>query len=125
MSGLIRREDIPYVDLNSDMPHSNVRVWVAFKEQVDVLPSADAVEVVRCKDCRYSHMTYDGECKYCDKWKEDGEALYLDGDFYCAYGERKEKCKECWYWSEVHKHCENKGGCQFKPYGEYKDGKEE
>lgn len=90
MSGLIRREDIPYVDINSDMPHSSVRVWVAFKEQIDVLPSADAVEVVRCKDCRYSHMTYDGDCKYCDKWEEDGEALYLDGDFYCAYGERKE-----------------------------------
>lgn len=55
------------------------------------LPSADAVVVVRCKDCKYSHMTYDGRCKYCDKWEEDGEALYLDGDFYCAYGERKNK----------------------------------
>ena len=92
---------------------------------IDDAQTIDAVEVVRCKDCRYSHMTYDGDCKYCDKWKEDGEALYLEGDFYCAYGERKKKCKECWYWSEVHKHCENNGGCQFKPYGEYKDGKEE
>ena len=94
MSDLVRREDIPYIDLNSDMPHSSVRVWVAFKEQVDVLPSADAVEVVRCKDCRYSHMTYDGGCKYCDKWNEDGEALYLDGDFYCSYGEHKDGKEE-------------------------------
>lgn len=54
------------------------------------LPSADAVEVVRCKDCKHAHMTYGGECKYCDMWKEDGEALYLDGDFFCAYGERRE-----------------------------------
>lgn len=50
----------------------------------------DAVEVVRCKDCKYAHMTYGGECKYCDMWEEDGEALYLDEDFFCAYGERRE-----------------------------------
>ena len=51
----------------------------------------DAAPVVRCKDCRYAHMTYAGECKYCDFWQEDGGgALYLDGDFYCAAGERKD-----------------------------------
>ena len=46
------------------------------------------VEIVRCKDCKYSHLTYDKEAKYCDQW-ETGEALYLDGDFYCAFGEKK------------------------------------
>lgn len=46
-------------------------------------------ELVRCKDCKYAHMTYGGECKYCDMWEEEGE-MYLDGDFYCAFGERKE-----------------------------------
>ena len=35
--------------------------------------------------------------------------------------ERKGKCKECWYWSEVYKRCENKCGCQFKPYEERKE----
>lgn len=50
----------------------------------------DMVEVVRCKDCKHAHMTYGGECKYCDMWEEDGEALYLEGDFFCAYGERRE-----------------------------------
>lgn len=55
-------------------------------------PTIDAVPIVRCKDCRYAHMTYGGECKYCDFWQEDGgEALYLPGDFYCAAGERKVK----------------------------------
>lgn len=61
-----------------------------FKIGIKKVPSADAVEVVRCKDCKYSHMTYDGLCKYCDEWDEDGEALYLEGDFYCAWGERRE-----------------------------------
>lgn len=61
------------------------------KALVSVLPAVDAAPVVRCRDCKYAHLTYDGECKYCDFWQEDGgEALYLDGDFYCAAGERKD-----------------------------------
>lgn len=56
-----------------------------------ILDSAavDAEPVVKCKDCSYAHMTYGGECKYCDAWEEEGE-MYLDGDFYCAFGERKD-----------------------------------
>lgn len=57
---------------------------------IENAPTIDAVEVVRCKDCKYSHMTYDGCCKYCDELEWDGEALYLEGDFYCAFGERRE-----------------------------------
>lgn len=48
-------------------------------------------ELVMCKNCKYAHMTYGGECKYCDFWQEDGgDALYLDGDFFCAAGERRD-----------------------------------
>ena len=50
--------------------------------------------VVRCKDCMYAHLTYDGECKYCDLDEdEDGfvEAAYRPGDWFCAGGERKEE----------------------------------
>lgn len=49
--------------------------------------------LVRCKECKHAHMTYDGLCKYCDTWKDDDGnllELYLDGDYYCADGERKE-----------------------------------
>lgn len=52
------------------------------------IPTVDAVTVVRCKDCKYAHLTYDDEAKYCDQWETD-DALYLDGDFYCAFGEKK------------------------------------
>ena len=53
-----------------------------------------AVDVIKkplviCKDCKYAHLTYDGDCKYCDIWFPD-EAAYLDGDDYCSLGERKE-----------------------------------
>ena len=56
---------------------------------IDEEPSIDAVPVIRCKDCKYARMTYDGECKYCDVWFPD-EAEYLDGDYYCASAERRE-----------------------------------
>lgn len=52
-------------------------------------------ELVRCKDCKYAHMTYDGEVKYCDRISmpddegDYGYALYLPGDWFCADGERR------------------------------------
>lgn len=60
------------------------------------LEAVDAVVVVHCKDCKHAHLTYDGECKYCDVISmadEDGDyggSLYLPGDWYCAAGERRE-----------------------------------
>ena len=44
---------------------------------IEAAPTVDAVEVVRCKDCKH---------RYSDSWCE-----YVDDDdnFYCARGERK------------------------------------
>ena len=52
-------------------------VYVDAKKIADA-PTVDAVEVVRCKDCKH---------RYSDSWCE-----YVDDDdnFYCARGERKE-----------------------------------
>lgn len=50
---------------------------------------APTIDIVRCKECKYAHMTYGGECKYCDIWSLE-DSLYLDGDFFCSYGQRKE-----------------------------------
>lgn len=51
------------------------------------LPSADVVEVVRCKDCIYWQDNNDGypheECR----WGHDETP---NEDDYCSYGERKE-----------------------------------
>ena len=52
------------------------------------LPSAHP-EIIRCKDCKYSHMTYDGDCKYCDIWFPD-EPEYMPGDYYCGSAERRQ-----------------------------------
>ena len=56
------------------------------------LNDAPSIDIVRCKACKHAHMTYGGDCKYCDMWKDDDDfciELYLDGDFYCSYGERE------------------------------------
>lgn len=67
------------------------------------LSAVDAAPVVRCSECKYAHMTYDGECKYCDFWQEEGgDALYLDKGFYCAAGERRD--------GDAHEHAETAEG---------------
>lgn len=79
---------------NCEMPNEAVTCveWEFAHDAIESLPTVDAVPVVRCKDCKYAYMTYGGECKYCDMWEEEGE-MYLDGDFYCAFGKRKEDAK--------------------------------
>ena len=59
----------------------------AFADRIKALPSVEP-EIIHCKECRFAHMTYDGDCKYCDVWFPY-ESEYLDGDYYCASAERK------------------------------------
>ena len=55
------------------------------KKDIEKQPTVDAVEVVRCKDCKrriekrwcYSLHTY------------NGEPVGVADDFFCAYGKRK------------------------------------
>lgn len=62
---------------------------------IEDAPTADAVEVVRCKDCKWNG----DDCTWCSK-----PSLVLNGDYisclciepgwFCADGERKEKTDE-------------------------------
>ena len=56
------------------------------------------VEVVRCRDCKHATINIYGECKYCELlWLPDVDGygadpqVNLPGDFYCAWGERREQ----------------------------------
>lgn len=56
-------------------------------DDVVELPTADVVEVVRCKDCNKGFKRNEESrlnIYYCDKWKN----IMRDCDF-CSYGERK------------------------------------
>lgn len=49
------------------------------------MPSADVVEVVRCKDC-----VYWDEHERCDFWSSIMSPQYPEKNDYCSYGERAE-----------------------------------
>lgn len=52
------------------------------RSMIHSAPTADVVEVVRCKNCRYFHKEKGGWCE-----KHDFE---FDVDDYCRHGERNE-----------------------------------
>jgi hypothetical protein len=58
---------------------------------IDLLPSAQP-EIIRCKDCRFAILTYDGDCKYCQYLEGEfglTDAVYFDGNDYCSHAERR------------------------------------
>ena len=63
------------------------------REEYDALIlDCPLIEIIPCKECKNSHMTYDGKCKYCDWEKDDDDnyiECYFDGDHFCSYAERK------------------------------------
>ena len=58
----------------------------AFREDIDKLPTVEAVEVVRCKDCKKGHpeLAPNGGV-WCAKWNH-----VFGDDGFCSYGERKD-----------------------------------
>lgn len=53
-------------------------------DRLERVPSIDAVQVVRCKDCKYHEQAYQGAI-----WCDTIEA-FADENWFCATGERKE-----------------------------------
>lgn len=50
-------------------------------EDVETAPTIDAVEVVRCKDCKHFDGSYPMCCRFEETIKADG---------YCSFGEKRE-----------------------------------
>ena len=61
-------------------------------DNVDEFPTADVVEVVRCKDCKWWDITdiastlTPNACR-CKRVSR----LWMESDAFCAYGERRER----------------------------------
>jgi hypothetical protein len=59
-------------------------VLFALKEMIKNAPTVDAVEVVRCKDCKHAFPDgfgwYQCACR----------AMWNKGEYFCSYGERKD-----------------------------------
>lgn len=69
-------------------------IW-GVEQRLDELPTADVVEVVRCKDCKYKSMEsgeFDGLEPACRFWT-DADAIYpvfVDMNGYCSEGRQRE-----------------------------------
>lgn len=63
---------------------------------IDNAPTIDAVEVVRCKDCKYSMLWWKptdkviGECWIRKTNSEDEQFCLVEQCDFCSYGERRE-----------------------------------
>ena len=55
-------------------------VQEAIRKALNHMPTVDAVEVVRCKDCFHF---WDGVCK------AHIDVIYVDDNDFCSYGERR------------------------------------
>lgn len=63
------------------------------RKQLRYVPTVDAVEVVRCKDCKNLRLVEGARgrwfgCSAIDG--VDGNEFEVEGDFFCAWGEREE-----------------------------------
>jgi len=58
--------------------------------EISLAPTVDAVQVVRCKDCRYCERYNDSDIYYCTYF-ENNYMLIPKPDYgYCSRGERKD-----------------------------------
>ena len=68
---------------------SKVKAIIA---RIKTMPTADAVSVVRCRECKHNPKYTDdymyGRCVFC--CEDDYYAGTPSDDFYCGFGERKE-----------------------------------
>jgi hypothetical protein len=65
-----------------------------FVAMVNYAPTVDAVEVVRCKDCKHYRNHPNGLCylhtePFDNKQGYKGDAVCVEQDDFCSYGERK------------------------------------
>lgn len=86
MSDLIRREDALEAIVD-ERTHTILQAWINVKNTV---PSVDAIEVVRCKECDMSEVYQSDSngvmARYC---KAFTPTRMIADDDYCSYGERK------------------------------------
>ena len=62
---------------------------LGIQQAVDEQPTVDAVEVVRCKDCKHAWIHPCGYV-YCHRDGRNAYEMIFNIDGFCSYGERKE-----------------------------------
>ena len=76
---------IDYGHLNN--PNEKLYSENDIREMIDMMPTVDAVPVIRCKDCKYR----DPEDHKCDCGHDIRWQLPREDNWFCADAERKEE----------------------------------
>lgn len=86
MSRYIDRDKIQFfVGIDAE---TGEEIMLATMNQIEELPTADVVEVVRCKDCKFYKDW--GDCITCEYWTTY-EDVSTEPNAFCSYGERREQ----------------------------------
>lgn len=66
---------------------------VVFAKEIDKAPTVDAVQVIRCKECKYWEMEkyIGGEGMACQFMPCDGNVNITEPTDFCCWAERKEE----------------------------------
>ena len=70
----------------SDYARGYDSALTTMKDMLQGFPTADVVEVVRCKDCKFYKDW--GDCITCLYWTEDWD-VSTEPNAFCSYGERR------------------------------------
>lgn len=83
VNGVVSKENVPSYFYDMAKRHAI--------DYLGIVPAADVVEVVRCKDCKYWQRNtgvFDSPNGLCSQWSD-----VLNGYDFCSYGERRsEEC---------------------------------
>lgn len=92
MSDYVEKTDL-YGTIRKKVNNPAIRSWLG--AIIAEHPAADAVPVVRCKDCKYfepkNSLETQGVCMCGEKEMNYGGEFYPFADDYCSYGERRAK----------------------------------
>ena len=75
--------DYYYLAEKIECPGEPLVYW----HDIEAAPTVDAVEVVRCRECKQGEID---DPDFPDEYYCHAGCGWNKGDFYCAYGERKE-----------------------------------
>ena len=88
MSRLIDADKINYYDHTECMGHGDFEtVRTVTDKEIAEIPTVDAVEVVRCRDCKHYEIHKPKVLENCER---NGYIIPMKPDDFCSYGERKE-----------------------------------
>lgn len=89
MGDYIKREDaIKAMARGIGIPYTD---FIDVAERcMDDIPTADVVEVVRCRDCKYATYDKSIDSYDCHFWS-GGHDQYTEANDFCSYGERSDE----------------------------------